>query len=82
MPSGATPQRREFVYPRQLMKLQSRCELLESLRRQQEELQAAMDKEEQEEDEDKRSQVDLVRSRFFVYQPLLLVVDVPFISLI
>lgn len=60
MPSGATPQRREFVYPRQLMKLQSRSELLESLRSQQEELQAAME-EEEEEPED-----DLVRSRFFI----------------
>lgn len=67
MPSGATPQRRDFVYPRQLTKLQSRYELLESLRRQQEELQAAMQEEEEQEEEedDKRSQVDLVRSRFF-----------------
>uniref|UniRef100_A0A671W7P3 Kinesin family member 11 n=1 Tax=Sparus aurata TaxID=8175 RepID=A0A671W7P3_SPAAU len=60
VPTGATPQRREFVYPRKLMKLQSRSELLESLRRQQEELQAAMEEEEldEEEEEDKHSQVD------------------------
>uniref|UniRef100_A0A669DQJ7 Kinesin-like protein n=1 Tax=Oreochromis niloticus TaxID=8128 RepID=A0A669DQJ7_ORENI len=56
----ATPQRREFVYPRQLVKSRRRSELLESLRRQQEELQAAMEAEEEEEleDEDKQSQTD------------------------
>ncbi|XP_056251671.1 kinesin-like protein KIF11 isoform X2 [Seriola aureovittata] len=60
VPTGATPQRREFVYPRQLMKSRSRGELLESLRRQQDELQAAMEEEEEEEqeEEDKHSQVD------------------------
>lgn len=45
------------------MKLRSRCELLETLRKQQEELQAALQEEEEEEDEedeDKHSQVDLV----------------------
>uniref|UniRef100_A0A669EVP2 Kinesin-like protein n=1 Tax=Oreochromis niloticus TaxID=8128 RepID=A0A669EVP2_ORENI len=62
LPSGATPQRREFVYPRQLVKSRRRSELLESLRRQQEELQAAMEAEEEEEleDEDKQSQTDPV----------------------
>ncbi|KAI3363519.1 hypothetical protein L3Q82_012119 [Scortum barcoo] len=59
IPTGATPQRREFVYPRQLAKSRSRCELLESLRRQQEELQAAMEEDEPEEDEDKLSQDSL-----------------------
>ncbi|XP_072246625.1 kinesin-like protein KIF11 isoform X2 [Leuresthes tenuis] len=63
VPTGTTPQRRQFVYPRQLNKSRSRCELLESLRRQQEELQAAMEEEEEleeeeEDEEDKLSQVD------------------------
>ncbi|XP_044070559.1 kinesin-like protein KIF11 [Siniperca chuatsi] len=58
IPTGATPERREFVYPRQLAKSRSRSELLESLRRQQVELQAAMEEEELEEEEDKHSQVD------------------------
>nr|XP_033468499.1 kinesin-like protein KIF11 isoform X1 [Epinephelus lanceolatus] len=59
VPTGATPQRREFVYPRRLEKSRSRGELLEILRRQQEELQAAMEEEEEEqEEEDKHSQVD------------------------
>uniref|UniRef100_A0A8C4HSV7 Kinesin-like protein n=1 Tax=Dicentrarchus labrax TaxID=13489 RepID=A0A8C4HSV7_DICLA len=61
LPSGTTPQRREFVYPRQLIKSRSRCELLESLKRQHEQLQAAMEEEEEEEleeDDDKHSQVD------------------------
>ncbi|KAI4786214.1 hypothetical protein KUCAC02_037274 [Chaenocephalus aceratus] len=40
VPTGATPQRREFVYPRRLERSRSRAALLESLRRQQEELQA------------------------------------------
>ncbi|XP_037637702.1 kinesin-like protein KIF11 [Sebastes umbrosus] len=56
IPTGATPQRREFAYPRRLEKSRSRGELLETLRRQQEELQAAIDEEEDE--EDKNSQVD------------------------
>ncbi|XP_051274007.1 kinesin-like protein KIF11 [Dicentrarchus labrax] len=61
VPTGTTPQRREFVYPRQLIKSRSRCELLESLKRQHEQLQAAMEEEEEEEleeDDDKHSQVD------------------------
>ncbi|TDH01623.1 hypothetical protein EPR50_G00182270 [Perca flavescens] len=52
LPTGATPQRREFVYPRQLEKSRSRSELLESLRRRQEELQAAMEKEHHQEEEE------------------------------
>uniref|UniRef100_A0A3Q2YCB9 Kinesin-like protein n=1 Tax=Hippocampus comes TaxID=109280 RepID=A0A3Q2YCB9_HIPCM len=39
-PSGQTPQRRDFVYPRQVAKMWSRTEMLENLRRQQDELQA------------------------------------------
>lgn len=50
MPSGTTPQRRELVYPRELMKLQSRCELLETLREQQEALQSALQEEQEDED--------------------------------
>uniref|UniRef100_A0AAQ6AIF4 Kinesin-like protein n=1 Tax=Amphiprion ocellaris TaxID=80972 RepID=A0AAQ6AIF4_AMPOC len=75
VPTGATPQRREFVYPQQLVKSRSRSELLESLRRQQEELQAAMEEEEEEEEEeleedDKHSQVNDRNSLFppnFIY---------------
>ncbi|XP_070697514.1 kinesin-like protein KIF11 [Pempheris klunzingeri] len=62
VPTGATPQRKEFVYPRQLVKSRSRGELLESLRKQQEKLQAAMEEEEDEdendEEEDQHSQAD------------------------
>ncbi|XP_028279012.1 kinesin-like protein KIF11 [Parambassis ranga] len=59
IPTGATPQRREFVYPRELVKSQSRSELLESLRRQQEELWAAMEEEDEEQQqEEEHSQVD------------------------
>ncbi|KAL0964513.1 hypothetical protein UPYG_G00324880 [Umbra pygmaea] len=42
VPTGTTPQRREFVYPRVLAKSKSRAEVLEGLRHQQEELQAAL----------------------------------------
>lgn len=59
MPSGTTPQRRELVYPRELMKLQSRCELLETLRKQQEVLQAALQEEEgEQEDEDMQDSLE------------------------
>ncbi|KAK2921541.1 kinesin-like protein KIF11 isoform X1 [Channa argus] len=59
VPTGTTPQRREFVYPRQLTKSKTRSELLESLRIQQEDLQAALEEEDGElEEEDKESQVD------------------------
>uniref|UniRef100_A0AAQ4RYJ6 Kinesin-like protein n=1 Tax=Gasterosteus aculeatus aculeatus TaxID=481459 RepID=A0AAQ4RYJ6_GASAC len=59
LPSGSTPQRRDFVYPKRLEKLRSRNELLENLRMQQEELQAAIDEEGEEEEEDKDSQDSL-----------------------
>ncbi|XP_029283274.1 kinesin-like protein KIF11 [Cottoperca gobio] len=52
VPTGATPQRREFVYPQRLEKSRSRCELLESLSRQQEELQTAIEEEEEDEEEE------------------------------
>uniref|UniRef100_A0A6Q2XKK0 Kinesin motor domain-containing protein n=1 Tax=Esox lucius TaxID=8010 RepID=A0A6Q2XKK0_ESOLU len=42
VPTGTTPQRRDFVYPRVLDKSKSRAELLENLRHKQEELQAAL----------------------------------------
>lgn len=68
MPPGTTPRRQELAYPSELMKLQSRCELLETLRKQQEALQAALQVEEEEEDdEDKRSQVDHVSSPVFLW---------------
>ncbi|XP_038143374.1 kinesin-like protein KIF11 isoform X1 [Cyprinodon tularosa] len=52
VPTGLTPQRREFVYPRHLNKTRSRSELLEALRRQQEELQAALEEQQREEEEE------------------------------
>ncbi|XP_058508009.1 kinesin-like protein KIF11 isoform X2 [Solea solea] len=52
VPTGATPQRRDFVYPGQLTKSRSRIELLDSLRRQQEQLLAAMEEEPEEEEEE------------------------------
>nr|XP_046188450.1 kinesin-like protein KIF11 isoform X3 [Oncorhynchus gorbuscha] len=42
VPTGTTPQRREFVYPCLLAKSKSRAELLDSFRHQQEELQATL----------------------------------------
>lgn len=57
IPTGATPQRRDFVFPRHLVKGRSRSELLESLRSQQETLQTALEEEENEE-EDNQSQVE------------------------
>ncbi|CAL9688318.1 unnamed protein product [Knipowitschia caucasica] len=50
--TGATPQRRDFVFPRELVKGRSRSELLESLRREQERLQEALEEEEEEEEEE------------------------------
>ncbi|XP_013883119.1 kinesin-like protein KIF11 [Austrofundulus limnaeus] len=58
VPTGATPQRREFVYPRQLHKARRRSELLDSLRRQQEELQAALKEEEEQEEEPEPEEVE------------------------
>uniref|UniRef100_A0A665VPI0 Kinesin-like protein n=1 Tax=Echeneis naucrates TaxID=173247 RepID=A0A665VPI0_ECHNA len=54
VPTGTTPQRREFVYPRQLVKSRTRIELLEILRGQEKQ-----EEEEEEEDEDKHSQDSL-----------------------
>ncbi|XP_053189347.1 kinesin-like protein KIF11 [Scomber japonicus] len=62
VPTGTTPQRRDFVYPEKVSKSRSRSELLEGLRRKQEELLAAMEEEEveeEEEEEDKHSQCSL-----------------------
>uniref|UniRef100_A0A8C7U4F9 Kinesin family member 11 n=1 Tax=Oncorhynchus mykiss TaxID=8022 RepID=A0A8C7U4F9_ONCMY len=42
VPTGATPRRRDFVYPRLLAKSKSRAELLENLCHKQEELQTAL----------------------------------------
>lgn len=67
MPPGTTPRRQELAYPRELMKLQSRCELLETLRKQQEALQAALQEEEEEDEEDKCSPVDHVSSPVFLW---------------
>ncbi|XP_030011249.1 kinesin-like protein KIF11 [Sphaeramia orbicularis] len=58
VPTGATPQRRDFVYPRDLVKSRRRSELLDSLRREQQKLQAAMEEEEQDEDEDNLGHVE------------------------
>lgn len=51
VPTGTTPQRREYAYPRVLAKSRSRTELLESLRHQQVALQTAMDQVETVEEE-------------------------------
>ncbi|XP_051936738.1 kinesin-like protein KIF11 [Hippocampus zosterae] len=65
VPTGQTPQRRDFVYPRQVAKVGSRTEMLENLRRQQDELKAAIKGEEperdceSEDDDDKSSQGSL-----------------------
>uniref|UniRef100_A0A4W5PKX5 Kinesin-like protein n=1 Tax=Hucho hucho TaxID=62062 RepID=A0A4W5PKX5_9TELE len=58
---GATPQRRDFVYPRLLAKSKCRAELLENLRHEQEELQTALFQYDTEEEEKK--QVDQVHFR-------------------
>ncbi|XP_075996605.1 kinesin-like protein KIF11 isoform X2 [Genypterus blacodes] len=58
IPSGATPQRREFVYPRELGKSRRRSELLEGLKKQQEALQAAMEEEEDEEEQEEKHSHD------------------------
>lgn len=58
VPTGATPQRHEFVYPQQLVKGRSRSELLECLRSQQEALQAALEEEEEEEEEGQADEED------------------------
>ncbi|KAJ8013907.1 hypothetical protein DPEC_G00034700 [Dallia pectoralis] len=60
VPTGTTPQRREFVYPRVLDKSKSRAELLEGVRHQQEAVQVALFQCDTllEEEEDKDKQVD------------------------
>uniref|UniRef100_A0A8C5FBR3 Kinesin-like protein n=1 Tax=Gadus morhua TaxID=8049 RepID=A0A8C5FBR3_GADMO len=49
VPTGSTPQRREFVFPLKVQRLRSRGELLEGLRNQQEALRSALKEEEEEE---------------------------------
>ncbi|KAM6956574.1 kinesin-like protein KIF11 [Aplochiton taeniatus] len=58
VPTGTTPQRREYVYPRVLAKSRSRAELLESLRHQQVALQASLDQVETVEEEEKQVEQD------------------------
>ncbi|KAM9803712.1 kinesin-like protein KIF11 [Neosynchiropus ocellatus] len=59
-PTGTTPQRREFLYPQHVAKSRSRCELLESLRKKQVEVQTALEEDEPpgEDEEDQISQAD------------------------
>uniref|UniRef100_A0A4W5PUA3 Kinesin-like protein n=1 Tax=Hucho hucho TaxID=62062 RepID=A0A4W5PUA3_9TELE len=56
--TGATPQRRDFVYPRLLAKSKCRAELLENLRHEQEELQTALFQYDTEEEEKKQVDQD------------------------
>uniref|UniRef100_A0A6Q2Z6A4 Kinesin-like protein n=1 Tax=Esox lucius TaxID=8010 RepID=A0A6Q2Z6A4_ESOLU len=65
VPTGTTPQRRDFVYPRVLDKSKSRAELLENLRHKQEELQAALLQCDTLEEEEK--QVDQVHESLFLF---------------
>ncbi|XP_053731964.1 kinesin-like protein KIF11 [Synchiropus splendidus] len=64
VPTGTTPQRRDFSYPTSVAKSRSRCELLEGLRIKQVELQTALEEEppqeegEEEREEDRTSQAD------------------------
>lgn len=58
VPTGTTPQRKEYQYPRVLAKSRSRAELLESLRLQQEELQAAITQCDTVEEEEENQQLD------------------------
>ncbi|CAL8297877.1 unnamed protein product [Merluccius merluccius] len=51
VPTGTTPQRREFVFPRAVERGSTRGELLEGLRSQQESLKAALQEEEEEQEE-------------------------------
>ncbi|XP_061545979.1 kinesin-like protein KIF11 [Phycodurus eques] len=52
MPTGQTPQRRNFVYPRQMAKAASRADILESLRWQQDQLKATTEEEDDHDDDD------------------------------
>uniref|UniRef100_A0A8K9X1M5 Kinesin-like protein n=1 Tax=Oncorhynchus mykiss TaxID=8022 RepID=A0A8K9X1M5_ONCMY len=65
VPTGTTPQRREFVYPCLLAKSKSRAELLDSFRHQQEELQAALFQCDTVEEEKQVDQVH-IRSQFYL----------------
>ncbi|KAM4606947.1 kinesin-like protein KIF11 [Polymixia lowei] len=67
VPTGTTPQRREFTYPRALVKSRSRGELLDSLRQQQEQLQADMMMMEEEEEEDKQVESDSLEDESSTY---------------
>ncbi|KAJ3610125.1 hypothetical protein NHX12_022219 [Muraenolepis orangiensis] len=60
VPTGTTPQRREYVYPQAVERVRSRGELLEGLRSQQERLQAAMEEEQQQEEEELEKEGGLV----------------------
>uniref|UniRef100_A0A674EX17 Kinesin-like protein n=1 Tax=Salmo trutta TaxID=8032 RepID=A0A674EX17_SALTR len=66
VPTGTTPQRREFVYPCLLAKSKSRAELLDSFRHQQEELQAALFQCDTVEEEKQVDQVH-IRSQFYLF---------------
>ncbi|CAL8258989.1 unnamed protein product [Lota lota] len=52
VPTGSTPQRREFVFPLVVERLRSRGELLEGLRSQQGPLQTALEEEEEQEEQE------------------------------
>uniref|UniRef100_A0A673ZT42 Kinesin family member 11 n=1 Tax=Salmo trutta TaxID=8032 RepID=A0A673ZT42_SALTR len=73
VPTGATPRRRDFVYPRLLAKSRSRAELLENLRHKQEELQMALFQcdavEEEEKQVDQDSLEDEVSGYDYVTEP-------------
>lgn len=61
-PLGMTPQRRDFAYPRVLVKSRSRTQLLEDLRGRQEELQAATAQCDTVEEEEDKTQLDQVHT--------------------
>uniref|UniRef100_A0A8C7N6R6 Kinesin-like protein n=1 Tax=Oncorhynchus kisutch TaxID=8019 RepID=A0A8C7N6R6_ONCKI len=72
VPTGATPRRRDFVYPRLLAKSKSRAELLENLCHKQEELQTALfqcDALEEEKQVDQDSLEDEVSGYGYVTEP-------------
>uniref|UniRef100_A0A8C7MJS6 Kinesin-like protein n=1 Tax=Oncorhynchus kisutch TaxID=8019 RepID=A0A8C7MJS6_ONCKI len=79
VPTGTTPQRREFVYPCLLAKSKSRAELLDSFRHQQEELQAALFQCDTVEEEKQVDQVH-IRSQFYLVVVIIgLFLSIPFI---
>uniref|UniRef100_A0A673ZSI4 Kinesin-like protein n=1 Tax=Salmo trutta TaxID=8032 RepID=A0A673ZSI4_SALTR len=70
VPTGATPRRRDFVYPRLLAKSRSRAELLENLRHKQEELQMALFQCDAVEEEEKQDSLeDEVSGYDYVTEP-------------